>query len=596
MAYIDFELLKWATQGNRLLERARKELSSAPSERVRNLAERIPSTILSSDNTIVLVFAGQYSAGKSTILKVLTGRDDIATGAGITTEENNAYDWEGLRLVDTPGIHTELRPDHDEITYRAIAEADLLVFVVTNELFDSHLAQHFRKLAIEKDKAHEMMLVVNKMRRCAKGNSPEAQFVLREDLRRVLAPFTPEDLRTSFIDAEAALESMAETDAVVANSLWKKSGIEPFIQTLNGFVRDKGLASRYTTALYNLEQVLQEALAIESKDDKDVDALEELILQRRRALLETQDRILHAVEREIQRVVSQIRQEGRRVADMIHSSADRMEIDRELQVAQDNVDRFAEQLSQSVQLVINEHMKDLDERVGAIANSELAKVLLPRLEHRIEEYRISPDMMSKLRIGANISSKLGEFLVRYSFTPKAGTLGGLFNLNQYSGTASHGIVKSLGHFFGKSFKPWEAVKWTRAVANVGRVLAVTGTVLTFILQIKEDADAKQLEKDLRESRSAVRSWFNDAAHAIEMHIDQATGAYIASTLTSEIKLVDKQLAELREMQRTRSELFDGLVKLLDETRSIIRDLHTMEAESEECRRMGDFISRKALDD
>ena len=120
----------------------------------------------------MLVFAGQYSAGKSTILKALTGREDIATGAGITTEKALTYNWEGIKVVDTPGVHTELRLDHDEITYRAIADANLLVFVVTNELFDSHLGQHFRKLAIERDKAHEMMLVVNKMRRCARRQQP----------------------------------------------------------------------------------------------------------------------------------------------------------------------------------------------------------------------------------------------------------------------------------------------------------------------------------------------------------------------------------------------------------------------------------------
>ena len=223
-------------------------------------------------------------------------------------------------------------------------------------------------------------------------------------------------------------------------------------------------------------------------------------------------------------------------------------------------------------------MKDLDERVGAIANSKLAKELLPRLAYRIEEASISPETMSKLKKASDISSRLGEFLVRNSFTPKAGTLGGFFKLNQYSGTAAHGAVKAIGNFFGKSFKPWEAVKWTRAVANVGRVLAVAGTVLTFILQIKEDADAAQLEKDLRDSRSAVRSGFNDAAHVIEMHYDQATGAYVASTLTTEIEAVDKQLAELRDMQQSRTELFHDLIGLLDETRTINRDLHSAKTE------------------
>lgn len=579
MATEKFELYQWTTIGNNLLFRSRQCLATAPSEKMQMLAGRVPAEILSSDKSVNLVFAGQYSAGKSSIMKVLTGREDIAIGAGITTEKSHTYDWGGITVVDTPGVHTQLRPDHDEITYRAIAGADLLVFVVTNELFDSHLAKHFRNLAIERDKAHEMMLVVNKMRRCAKGNSQEAQNVIREDLRKVLAPFTPEDLRTTFIDAEAALESKTETDGEIAKILLKKSGVDGFTQELNRFVREKGLSSRYTTALYSLEQILQEALASESTGDKDIDALEELLLQRRRALLDTQDRIPRAVEGEIQNASSQIRQEGRKVADMINGSADQKAVDQELQAAQDRVQNLAEQLEKSVQVVIGKHMKALDDRVGDIANSELAKELLPRLVHRIEQASISPEAMKNLKKASDISSKLGEFLVRNSFTPKTGTLGGLFKLNQYSGTATHGAVKAIGKFFGKSFKPWEAVKWTRTVANVGRVFAVAGTVLTFVLQIKEDADAAQLEVDLRESRSAVRSGFNDAAHVIEMHFDKATQSFVSSAISSEIENVDSQLDELRNLQQTRSDLFQNLLGLLEETRELIKSIHSTESES-----------------
>lgn len=579
MATEKFELYQWTTIGNNLLFRSRQCLATAPSEKMQMLAGRVPAEILSSDKSVNLVFAGQYSAGKSSIMKVLTGREDIAIGAGITTEKTHTYDWGGITVVDTPGVHTQLRPDHDEITYRAIAGADLLVFVVTNELFDSHLAKHFRNLAIERDKAHEMMLVVNKMRRCAKGNSQETQNVIREDLRKVLAPFTPEDLRTTFIDAEAALESKTETDGEIAKILLKKSGVDGFTQELNRFVREKGLSSRYTTALYSLEQILQEALASESTGDKDIDALEELLLQRRRALLDTQDRIPRAVEGEIQNASSQIRQEGRKVADMINGSADQKAVDQELQAAQDRVQNLAEQLEKSIQVVIGKHMKALDDRVGDIANSELAKELLPRLVHRIEQASISPEAMKNLKKASDISSKLGEFLVRNSFTPKTGTLGGLFKLNQYSGTATHGAVKAVGKFFGKSFKPWEAVKWTRTVANVGRVFAVAGTVLTFVLQIKEDADAAQLEVDLRESRSAVRSGFNDAAHVIEMHFDKATQSFVSSAISSEIENVDSQLDELRNLQQTRSDLFQNLLGLLEETRELIKSIHSTESES-----------------
>ena len=117
------------------------------------------------------------------------------------TDRTSEFDWNGVTIIDTPGIHTSLRPDHDEITYRAISQSDLLVFVITNELFDNHMANHFRKLAIDLEKGYETILVVNKMGRAAVGNMQGARKVITEDLRRPLAPITPEDLRVTFTAA-----------------------------------------------------------------------------------------------------------------------------------------------------------------------------------------------------------------------------------------------------------------------------------------------------------------------------------------------------------------------------------------------------------
>lgn len=41
-------------------------------------------------DAIRLVFAGQYSAGKSSILKMLTGRADIAIGADIHADKSGS--------------------------------------------------------------------------------------------------------------------------------------------------------------------------------------------------------------------------------------------------------------------------------------------------------------------------------------------------------------------------------------------------------------------------------------------------------------------------------------------------------------------------
>ena len=165
---------------------------------------------------------------------------------GITTQQALTYNWNGLEVIDTPGIHTELRPDHDEISYEAIASADMLVFVVTNELFDAYIADHFRKLAIDKDKAGEMILVVNKMERAADGNSSAQRDIIREDLQKVLSPYTPEQLNLSFLDAESYLDGIAEqgNDAELAEELIERSGYSTFVETLNRFVDTKSLSER----------------------------------------------------------------------------------------------------------------------------------------------------------------------------------------------------------------------------------------------------------------------------------------------------------------------------------------------------------------
>ena len=566
-------ILSCLERGEVLLKKAERVLRDAPFDKVRELAQRVPGEVAPPDEAVHVVFAGQYSAGKSSILKVMTEQEDIDIGAGITTQQVQRLDWRGIKVIDTPGVHTEIRPDHDAITYEAISKADLLVFVVTNELFDAHIAEHFRKLAIEREKAHEMLLVINKMQRHAEGNTPAAQDVIREDLRKVLVPFTPEQLRLSFLDAEAALEARVEQEEEFGRIFHKRSGFDAFVDNFNAFVKEKGLTARYTTSLYTLEQVLQEALAAESRDDPDVGALQELLLQQRNALVSGKAQVSQSAENKVQQTTNKIQEEGRKVADLIRGDADNEAVNRELTAAQERIEKQAGELSDFIQKTMEEGVNDLAERVGQIAESEFAKELLSRLKERVQDLDIDPEMSSNMKQVGDVTHRLGQFLVKNSFTPKTSTFSGLFKLNQYSGTETHSMVKDIGHFFGKSFKPWEAVKWTRTIANAGRVLQVGGFFLSVVMQIKEDADAAKLEQDLREGRVAVRAGFSDAANAIELHFDETTNTYVDQTIGKRIAEIDEELEELRDMKQSRSDLFQELNALLEDTRELISEMH-----------------------
>jgi len=577
----EIQIHRYLKKGQNLLERALKILQNAPSEKVQKLAFRLPSEIApTSDNPLRIAFAGQYSAGKSSIIKVMTGREDIEIGAKITTKQVQHFDWNGIIIIDTPGIHTELRPDHDKLTYEAISSADLLVFVITSQLFDSHLADHFRDLAIEHSKAHEMLLVVNKMHK-TDGNTPEVQDVIREDLRKVLEPFSPEQLKISFVDAELALNARTETNEDLRKYCQRQSGFDNFFDNFNAFVTEKRVAARYTTSLYTLEQVLQEALATEPSDDIDVDALKELLLQQRREFVDTRIQLTRAVENQIQRTTDKIREEGREVAVIIHKDSNSQTINQGLKASQRRVEEASDALSKVIQKKIEDHVNTLDKRVNQIAESELAKELFPRLEKRaksvIDEGQVQDNIKRSSNVNkyADVARRFGEFLTKHSFTSTGPTIStNLFKLSQYSGTDVHKSIKIIGHFFGKSFRPWGAVKLAQKLAYTGLFLQVGGAILPIVFQINEDADMAKLESDLCDSRTAVRAEFNDEAHNVELHFDKETGAYVEKAIDMQLTKIDQRIDELNDLQQSRGNLFHHIDKLLKETRELISEMHT----------------------
>lgn len=234
-------------------------------------------TALNLNTVLNIVFVGQYSAGKSSIIKMLTGSEDIAIGAGITTQDYTPYAWNGIEIVDTPGIQTGLREDHDAITENAIKKADLLVFVITNELFNPTLKAYFKKLAYDMGKAEQMLLVINKMDR---GGEKE---VLYADIDEVLTePYGKYKMKSlnsfspCFINAESYLEAQEETDLEIKQELLNMSGYEDLEKALNLFADQKGLFGKLRTPIQIMEDLLDNVELNICDDKGDNDKIKEL--------------------------------------------------------------------------------------------------------------------------------------------------------------------------------------------------------------------------------------------------------------------------------------------------------------------------------
>lgn len=233
-----------------------------------------------TDSMINIVFVGQYSAGKSSIIKMLTKNEGIEVGAAITTQQYTPYVWNGMYIVDTPGIQTGIREDHDAITAEAIQKSDLIVFVITNELFNPTILRYFNKLAYDMGKGKQMILAINKMSR---GGEKK---VLLADLQKVLAqPYngntmlSEDNFRPCFLDAQSYLDSLNISDAEIQEELYKISGYDGFVKTLNDFAEEKGLYGKLCSQIQRLQDCLNdiEAQLDCAEASGDQEAINELV-------------------------------------------------------------------------------------------------------------------------------------------------------------------------------------------------------------------------------------------------------------------------------------------------------------------------------
>ncbi|MEG1956752.1 MAG: GTPase [Lachnospiraceae bacterium] len=531
----------------------------------------------SESNSIRLVFAGQYSAGKSSILKMITNREDIATGAGITTQYAHNYDWNGLEVIDTPGIHTKLRPDHDAISYDAIASADMLVFVVTNELFDSYIAEHFRKLAIDKDKAREMILVINKMERAADGNSLSQQNIIREDLKKVIFPYTPEQLYLSFLDAESYLDSIEEreSDEELADELVERSGYNEFIEILNRFIAEKSISSKLTTELYMIDEQLDKAIKdLQPKStDSDIDALEESCMQQRHLLIETCGCMQREAKDIYTSAASEIRNIGLDAANLLVEGCKQDVVEDELKQYIRQADDIIEKCQKDAIEVIDARFNEVGQALENIENSEFSRTLKSRLSGKFDG--LPEGIKSILTNAAPGFQKAGRSVLNNAY--KAGTQGGL-RLTNFSGSNMHQMVLKVGHSIGYKFKPWQAIKFTKGIAVAGQALSVLGVGITIFMQIKADQDEEKIREDLRNNRQNIRSQFNVAANELEDYAGQYIKDSITVPLENSIAGIDGTIQEIRDTRSNRSLTCRNMEDLQKECKLLIQDIHSEELE------------------
>lgn len=543
----EFSLNVYSNKAEELRQETKKTF-----EQLNLSTDVLPATMQPDDGAIKLVFVGQYSAGKSSIIKMISGIE-TEIGAGITTQESHVYKWNDLEIIDTPGIQTGLRADHDEITYDQISKAALLVFVVTNEGFDSHMGAHFRKLAIDQKRGSNMVLIINKMDRAPEGNSANQQQIIRDDICKVLTPLTPEQVYTSFISTQSYEEYLTEEDAEIKAELLAESGREELIANLNAFVQSRQVTAKIERPLYTLQEAVRNVSVAEEINM--LNDAESLLLRKQRILQNGQadaEEEINSLTMECQQDIIEL---GREAASYLQPGVS----EEELEASLNESGQRAEHTVQECLCGIERTFGRLADTIQTEMDTEMASTSVQKIFGR-NNMPVPADRTTDLPResagfdGATAGAELGTKLTSAWNIANMG-------LKSFSGNAIHEGILTAGKFFGIKFRPWEAVGLAKNAAVFGAVLSVAGVLLAIWGKFKSDEERRQKEQELQEAKEKIKAQYKENANNIYGDIMRNVREKLAESVGKELDNVADNLRQIAEERQKKEACMAVLEKL-----------------------------------
>ena len=354
-----------------------------------------------------------------------------------------------------------------------------------------------------------------------------------------------------------------------------KSGMQNLIDNLNRFISDKGLLGSMTTSLYETEKILTDIVSSMKTGDVIVDGTIHMLNEKRRILEESKSRIKEKVSMAVRDNSYKVQSWGNEIANKLTSTQKQDETNKMLAEKQAAVDRSTEALTAEVEKILNLEAKSLQKKVEDLSQTEFARDLQTAMENRIKSLNISDNTRRNMEKASSYMKDIGTRIASMSVGRNAGNgFYSIFKTSTYSGSKLHDAVLTIGHFFGHKFEPWQAVRWTKNIANGSRVLGVVGSVLSVGLQIYNDKQEDKMEAQLAEGRNEIRSCFRDASNVIELEYDKATDTWIEKNINPHIKQIDHDIEEINNNIDTANEHYVKLSNLLQRVRKLISNIQT----------------------
>jgi predicted GTPase/polyhydroxyalkanoate synthesis regulator phasin len=498
-----------------------------------------------------IAFIGQYNAGKSTLIKALTGDESVRISAEICTDKVTEYAWQDVLLLDTPGIYAG-NTEHDDITLERISKCDLLVFVVPNELFNPQGAAFFQTVANQMQRVGQMVLVVNKMSR--ESGSPQD---LLSTITQVIEPYYPQQFYTCFIDADSYLKSQDPKYIKYQQSLQTKSNFNDFLDSLQKLIQKNELSAKLVTPLHRAVDTLEKSLNFLSTGDKTTRDLLEILRRKKNIIQASQTRARNAYRSELAKLKHEVIMLDEKIASMIDGHHTKEDIEVEIEKVTKEITTLSEKIIGKIQAHLQEELINLQNKLEELQNSPLGKTIAREITINLVDGKRINDPNIPDKFGKSILEKQGGKILE--------------ELGKLSSKVSRDLVYNIGKFLGFKFKPWGAVNGAKFIKGLGPFIAGAGVLFDAAMIAKEEYDDQENQRQLRNARNYVREEFRKVAEEMvkkyELNIEEAISFY-----DEELNDIENNQQELRNFDQSKHEILTQIENKRQEIKQEIKQL------------------------
>ncbi|MBN9685567.1 MULTISPECIES: GTPase domain-containing protein [unclassified Corallococcus] len=526
-------------------------------EPARELLDRTRETVRLDPRRLSLALAGEYSVGKSSLVQALTGQS-IAVAAGPTTSEVTFYPFGDIDLVDMPGTLSG-QFEHDERARRAIADADLLLYVVTNELFNAASLPYFRMAADRLAKSHQMLLVVNKFDRfnLDRRTPEEAVAFIKSTLAEEIQPLSIEPFGPVVVSARDYVSALSQTDEARKQRRLMESRFDTLFEAIDIITRERGLLGQAARPLQQLLDLIGDARALALAEDPSAQNAEAFLRRKAFQLSEGRTAGRNEFNALCDRARARLVKPCERILKALDSKVAPEEIEALWRQINGEIERVVEETGHEFSALVERLSHDIANRLEELEASPAAKKVL-------EDFSVDfsrPDLPEE---GDGISKGLRDSLLKSARS-------GAAQIAKNGKEVGEAVAK-IYKFLGGKFKPWGIKKLGSFFGEAGKALGPLLVGLEVYLNYREEKAREEGERAMRRARADVRIQFDDAGDQFRATLmEQADGVVK--------RLYDEPIAKTRELAgelllraKSRRALAAGLEELERNCRRAIRDL------------------------